>query len=145
MLEFKFRRQHPFGDYIIDFVCLEAMLAIEVDGGQHNAHQAKDTARTEYLKRAGFRVLRFWNNEVLSDIESVTAVIWRALQEPYPTPIPAFPLKGKELSCCGCQVVMHAEFNMPVASDSTPRNVPCAILPSGMSLAMAGMNMRTTA
>jgi len=94
---FKFRRQHPFGDYIIDFVCLETMLAIEVDGGQHNAQRAEDSARTEYLTRAGFRVLRFWNNEVLSDIESVTTVIWHAMQERNPTPIPAFPLKGKEL------------------------------------------------
>ena len=104
MSDFKFRRQHPFGDYIIDFVCLEVMLAVEVDGGQHNAQQAEDTARTEYLKRAGFRVLRFWNNEVLSEINSVTAVIWRALQELNPTPIPTLCsassvpllLKGKE-------------------------------------------------
>ena len=95
---FKFRRQRPFGDYIIDSVCLETMLAVEVDGGQHNAQQAEDTARTEYLKHAGFRVLRFWNNEVLSDINSVTTVIWRAMQELDPTPIPTFPLKGKELS-----------------------------------------------
>ena len=91
----KFRRQHPFGDYVIDFVCLEAMLAIEVDGGQHGTQQSEDEARTEYLKRAGFRVLRFWNNEVMSEIESVTTIIWRALQDS-PTPIPAFPLKGKE-------------------------------------------------
>ncbi len=97
MSDFKFRRQHPFGDYIIDFVCLEAMLAVEVDGGQHNAHQAEDTVRTAFLKQAGFLVLRFWNNEVMSDIDSVTTVIWRALQERDPTPIPAFPLKGKEL------------------------------------------------
>jgi very-short-patch-repair endonuclease len=96
MLNFKFRRQHPFGDYIIDFVCLEAMLAVEADGGQHNALEAEDAVRTEYLKRAGFRALRFWNNEVLSDLESVTAVIWRTLQEINPTPIPTFPLKGKE-------------------------------------------------
>jgi very-short-patch-repair endonuclease len=95
---FKFRRQHPFDDYIIDFVCLEAMLAVEVDGGQHNEHQAEDKARTENLQRAGFRVLRFWNNDVLNDIESVTGVIWRALQELHPTPIPTFPLKGKEIS-----------------------------------------------
>jgi len=108
MSDFKFRRQHPFGDYIIDFVCLEVMLAVEVDGGQHNAHQAEDTARTAYLKRAGFRVLRFWNTEVMNEIDAVTAVIWRALQELDPTPIPAFcsassvplPLKGKELSIC---------------------------------------------
>ena len=98
LLDFKFRRQHPFGDYIIDFVCLEAMLVVEVDGDQHNAQQAKDAVRTDHLKRAGFRVLRFWNNEVLSDIDSVTTVIWRALQALDPTPIPTFPLKGKELS-----------------------------------------------
>ena len=106
MLGFKFRRQHPFGDYIIDFVCLEAMLAIEVDGGQHSAKHAEDAARTECLERAGFRVLRFWNNEVLSEIDSVSAAIWSALQEIGPTPIPAFPLhpsgcphrKGKEKS-----------------------------------------------
>jgi very-short-patch-repair endonuclease len=84
--DLKFRRQHPFGDYIIDFVCLEAMLVVEVDGGQHNAQLAEDAARTEYLKSEGFRVLRFWNNEVLIDIESVAAVIWRALQELAPPP-----------------------------------------------------------
>ena len=100
MSDFKFRRQHPLGDYIIDFVCLEVMLAVEVDGGQHNAQEAEDTVRTEYLKRAGFRVLRFWSNEVLGDVDSVTAVIWRVLHELDPTPIPAFPLKGKELSTC---------------------------------------------
>ena len=98
MSDFKFRRQHPFGDYIIDFFCLEIMLAVEVDGGQHNERLAEDTARTEYLKRAGFRVLRFWNNEVMSEIDSVTAAIWSVLQEYHPTPIPAFPLKGKEFS-----------------------------------------------
>ncbi len=98
MSDFKFRRQHLFGDYIIDFVCLEIMLAVEVDGGQHNERLAEDTARTEYLKRAGFRVLRFWNNEVMSEIDSVTAAIWCVLQEYHPTPIPAFPLKGMEFS-----------------------------------------------
>ena len=96
MSEFKFRRQHPFDDYIIDFVCLEAMIAIEVDGGQHNAQHAEDKARTEYLTNAGFRVLRFWNSEVMNYIDSVTSVIWQALHDFDPTPIPAFPLKGKE-------------------------------------------------
>ena len=98
MSDFKFRRQHPFGDYIIDFVCLEVMLAVEVDGGQHNVQQAEDTARTEYLKRAGFRVLRFWNNEVMREIDSVTTVIWHALREPHPTLSlrnQSFPLQGE--------------------------------------------------
>ena len=101
MSDFKFRRQHPFGDYIIDFVCLEVMLVIEVDGGQHNTQKAEDTARTENLKRAGFRVLRFWNNEVLSDIESVSIVIWRALQESgrY-TPPPSAPSAPLQVFPC---------------------------------------------
>ena len=71
LAKFKFRRQHPFGEYIIDFVCLEAMLAIEVDGGQHGESQEQDATRTEKLEKAGFRVLRFWNNEVLRDTEAV--------------------------------------------------------------------------
>ncbi|HTE16203.1 MAG TPA: endonuclease domain-containing protein [Burkholderiales bacterium] len=92
---FKFRRQHPFGDYIIDFVCLEAMLAVEVDGGQHHARLAEDTPRTEYLKRAGFHVLRFWNNEVMTEIDSVTAGIWRALQTLDPPPSQPSPRRGR--------------------------------------------------
>lgn len=75
LARFKFRRQHPFGDCIIDFVCLEAMLAVEVDGCQHGEREVEDAARTEYLKRAGFRVLRFWNNEVLRDIDAVICPI----------------------------------------------------------------------
>src|SRR5262245_58259891 len=59
----KFRRQHPFGDYVLDFVCLKAKVIVEVDGGQHAENPTTDTARTAYLERAGFRVLRFWNND----------------------------------------------------------------------------------
>jgi len=83
---FKFRRQHPFDDYILDFVCLEAMLVIEVDGGQHSDHAARDMTRTAALVKAGFRVLRFWNNEVLNDIEAVKESIWQALHIPRPSP-----------------------------------------------------------
>ena len=72
----KFRRQHPFGDYILDFVCLERRLVIEVDGGQHQEMQEEDQARTEVLEKAGFRVLRFWNNEVLEQLDSVMERIW---------------------------------------------------------------------
>ena len=91
---FKFRRQHPFGDYVIDFVCLKAMLAVEVDGGQHT--QDVDASRTRFLERAGFRVLRFWDNDVLRDTEAVAEAIYRALtdDQPHPHPRP-FPLKGK--------------------------------------------------
>lgn len=76
---FKFRRQHPFGDYVLDFVCLEAMLVIEVDGGQHLENRGYDAVRTGNLKSAGFTMLRFWNNEILQDIEAVKESIWQAL------------------------------------------------------------------
>ena len=78
---FKFRRQHPFREYVLDFVCLEAKVVIELDGSQHFAAQSSDAARTSKLEAAGFQVLRFWNNEVLSNIEGVLEVIWRALPE----------------------------------------------------------------
>lgn len=66
----KFRRQVPIGSYIADFVCLEARLIVEVDGSQH-ADSKSDLARTEEMKVRGFRVLRFWNDEVLKDIDGV--------------------------------------------------------------------------
>ena len=77
----KFRRQHPFGDYILDFVCLESKLVIEVDGGQHGERTEYDEIRTQNLLTAGFCVLRFWNNEVLQEIEAVKERIGRAVQE----------------------------------------------------------------
>ncbi len=72
----KFRRQHRFGDYILDFVCLENKLVIEVDGGQHEQQAWYDENRTQKLQAAGFRVLRFWNNEVLKEIKSRWLPIW---------------------------------------------------------------------
>ena len=76
----RFRRQHPFGSYILDFVCLEQMLVVEVDGGQHQERAEADRVRTEFLERSGFRVLRFWNNEVLGEFDAVTARIWQELE-----------------------------------------------------------------
>jgi very-short-patch-repair endonuclease len=75
---YKFRRQHPFGDFILDFVCLEAKLVIEIDGGQHNG-SAQDLVRDQVLESAGFRVMRCWNNQVLNEIESVVEAIWLEL------------------------------------------------------------------
>jgi very-short-patch-repair endonuclease len=60
----KFRRQHPFGNYILDLACLERKVVIELDGGQHADNTQYDNARTGCLERCGYRVLRFWNNEV---------------------------------------------------------------------------------
>jgi very-short-patch-repair endonuclease len=90
----KFRRQHPFGDFILDFVCLENKLVIEVDGGQHGQQSGYDENRTQKLQAAGLRVLRFWNNEVLQEIESVKEKIWLAVQELQSHPPPNLPLEG---------------------------------------------------
>jgi len=70
LLGIKFRRQHPLGPYIVDFVCLERSLIIEVDGGQH-AGSLPDVHRDEWLQEQGFRILRFWNQEVLGNIDGV--------------------------------------------------------------------------
>ena len=78
---YKFRRQQPFGGYVLDFICLEAKLVIEIDGGQHAEQVAYDEARTRDLEVAGFTVLRFWNNEVLQQTEVVLAAIWQRLEK----------------------------------------------------------------
>ena len=93
----KFRRQHPFGDYILDFVCLENKLVIEVDGGQHGQQAGYDENRTQKLRAAGFHVLRFWDNEVLKETESVREKIWLVVQELQSHPPPNLPLEGGEV------------------------------------------------
>ena len=89
----KFRRQHPFGNYILDFVCMENKLVIELDGGQHGEQTGYDENRTQRLKAAGFRIIRFWNNEVLKEIESVREKIWLVAQEMQSHPPPNLPLE----------------------------------------------------
>ena len=76
---FRFRRQHPIGKYVVDFVCLESRLVIELDGGQHLDSAGYDSARTVDLNRRGFSVIRFWNNQVLSEIDGVKEAIFLAL------------------------------------------------------------------
>ncbi len=95
MAGFKFRRQHPFSAYILDFVCLELKLVIEVDGGQHQEQAEQDQLRTERLSKAGFRVLRFWNNEVLLELDAVKEQIWLAVHELSPHSLPGPPLEGE--------------------------------------------------
>ena len=80
LLGWKFRRQTPIGNYIVDFVCFDARLIIEVDGGHHQEQVAYDEVWTDYLKNHGFRVLRFWNNQVLDETESVRETILVALE-----------------------------------------------------------------
>ncbi len=71
---YKFRRQQTIDNYIVDFVCFENRLIIEIDGGQH-AENEKDVERDKYLSKNGFKVLRFWNNEVFTNIKGVLVVI----------------------------------------------------------------------
>ena len=84
----KFRRQHPIGPYITDFCSAEGQLVVEVDGGQHAQRETSDEERTRYLAEAGYRVLRFWNPEVLTQTQAVLGRISEALTHPTPNPLP---------------------------------------------------------
>ncbi len=86
---FKFRRQHPIGKYIADFCCFERRLIIEVDGGQHSGDSVNDFLRADYLTKKGYQIVRFWNHEILQNMESVLAVIVRALKSPSPQSSPS--------------------------------------------------------
>ncbi|HZX92052.1 MAG TPA: DUF559 domain-containing protein [Rudaea sp.] len=87
----KFRRQHPYCDFILDFVCLERQTVVELDGSQHAGANDSDAARTLVLESDGFTVLRFWNNEVFENIEGVLEAI-RLCPESRATPFPPNPL-----------------------------------------------------
>lgn len=75
LLGFKFRRQEILGRFIVDFVCYEKKLIVELDGGQHNLNRGKDIPREEWLEKQGFKIIRFWNNEVVCNIDGVLQVI----------------------------------------------------------------------
>jgi very-short-patch-repair endonuclease len=79
----KFRRQQPIGPFIADFVCQNGRLVIEADGGQHSDSLA-DARRTAFLESKGYRVLRFWNNDILNNVDGVAQVIAKALSTPHP-------------------------------------------------------------
>ena len=98
----KFRKQHPIPPFILDFYCIEKKLAIELDGGQHNdAESTKyDAERTQWLEAQGIRVLRFWNNEVLTNLDGVLQVVAEAVKLPPPQPSPAGG--GSEQKAAGC-------------------------------------------
>jgi very-short-patch-repair endonuclease len=78
----KFRRQQPIGPFIADFICQEHRLIIEADGGQH-ADNATDAKRTAFLESKGYSVLRFWNNDILNNLDGVAQVIADALSTPH--------------------------------------------------------------
>ncbi len=86
---YRFRRQAPLGPYVVDFACFDARLVIEVDGGQHADDAVADLARAKWLEAQGYRVLRFWNHDVLGNGDGVVEAIRAALRrDPPPQPNP---------------------------------------------------------
>jgi very-short-patch-repair endonuclease len=115
---FRFRRQRPIGKYIVDFICLEANLVIELDGGQHVEQQQYDAERTKYLTAQGLHVLRYWNNDVMQNIEGVLEDIRAALMQrvSLSTPSRPSPREGKEQT-----VSIEATDKIPRSSPSPAR------------------------
>ena len=92
----RFRRQVPLGQYIADFACHEARLIVEIDGGQHDQSSIEETERNRFLEGQGYRILQFWNNDVLANPEGVWMTISTALAENHP--LPTLPHRGGGLS-----------------------------------------------
>jgi very-short-patch-repair endonuclease len=90
--KYKFRRQHPVGEYFIDFFCAEAKLSIELDGSQHGfpKQQAHDVERKKFLESRGIKELRFWNSQLRRNSQSIRDTIFRELQERAPHPLPDY-------------------------------------------------------
>jgi very-short-patch-repair endonuclease len=88
LYDVKFRRQHPVGPFITDFCCSAHRLVVELDGGQHAVQTDADQARTAFLRQHGYRVLRFWDHEVIENIETVLQRIAVELRDPHPAPLP---------------------------------------------------------
>jgi very-short-patch-repair endonuclease len=110
----KFRRQVPIGRYIVDFLCFERGIIVELDGGQHQGQAGYDYERTQFLESGGYRVLRFWNNQIFEEIDAVQEAILIALEEGTPSPEPSprgrgnfgkqnftLTLKGEGTNCWG--------------------------------------------
>lgn|GEM_PF-437909 len=122
----KFRRQHPIGRFIADFACPELGLVVELDGGQHSAQSKADARRTDELSRHGYRVLRFWDNDVLKSLESVLGAILAEVISPSPLPSPAQG-RGNE---------KRTKTALPLLSEERVgvRSIPRACGPSSLPL-----------
>ncbi|MBT2188161.1 endonuclease domain-containing protein [Sphingobium nicotianae] len=94
LMGFKVRRQATIGPFIVDFLCIEARLVVELDGGQHDGE--RDSSRTDFLQAKGYRVLRFWNHEVVENFDGVTEAIAAALGEGRKTLTQPSPAKAGE-------------------------------------------------
>ncbi len=108
--DFKFRRQRPLGPYILDFVCLQAGLVIEIDGGQHVEQEAYDQTRTAFIETQGHTVIRFWNHAVMNETPAVLESIWQTLQ----TLTPALSRKREREQTAASRV--HADLLTPALS-----------------------------
>jgi very-short-patch-repair endonuclease len=89
----KFKRQVPIDRFIVDFFCADAKLIVELDGGQHDQNRERDADRTRVLEAMGYLVLRFWNNDVMRNIDGVIEEILNTIgperaEPPHPTPLP---------------------------------------------------------
>ncbi|MBN8969297.1 MAG: endonuclease domain-containing protein [Rhizobiales bacterium] len=89
----KFKRQMPIDRFVVDFCCTDGKLVIELDGGQHAVQTSQDAGRTQTLSAMGYLVLRFWNNDVLTNIDGVLETILSTLPQyapvsPHPNPLP---------------------------------------------------------
>lgn len=119
---FRFRRQVPFGRYIADFVCHEAALVIEIDGGQHDAESPAEIQRSKFLEAQGYRIIRFWNDDVLANAEGVYVTIVENLGRHHPHPNPP-PSRGRESRrpVVGClAVVKRGETILLVQRSKAP-------------------------
>ena len=97
----KFRRQYPVGSFIVDFICVEKNVVIEVDGGQHAENEELDLQRSAYLNKMGYQVVRFWNNQVLQETEAVLEAIFAILangKQNSPSPQPSPPSGERGIS-----------------------------------------------
>ena len=109
LCEWKFRRQVRIDPYIVDFACFSARVIVEADGSQH-VESAADQRRDAFLEAQGFRVLRFWNNDVLTNREGVLTAVLAALETPLPNPSPA---RGE-----GLRTATH-RFSSPLAGEDS--------------------------
>lgn len=84
----KFRRQHPIGSYVVDFCCVEKMLVIGLDGGQHLEQKSQDEQREKDLNSKGYQILRFWDHEILKEADSILERIKESMGNPHPNLLP---------------------------------------------------------
>ena len=132
---FRFRRQRPIEKYIVDFICLDASLIVELDGGQHAESVVYDEKRSAFLESLGYRVLRFWNSEVIENIEGVLERLREALLLTRFNPTLTLPLAGEGTDLAGVEVVAANETDRASAE-------VVAIAPSPAKRGKAGMGVR---